>query len=114
MDIHPGIRRSGYALECRVPQGPCSRSQANLAPDTLTEENPSERQVEKSELEENLAKSSDSISEETNNRFAEEMSLFRKQQKLLKFQFHSKLEERSARVVFFEKSFTDPFRGLDP
>ena len=113
-DTGPAIRRARSAQESRIPRGPRTRSQANSATDPVVEETRSGIQVEKSDLEEKLAKLGDEIRQETKKKFDEELSVFQKRQELLKSEFHSSMEELTARVVLVEKLSTDAYKGRDP
>ena len=57
---------------------------------------------------------SEEIRQETKKKFDDELVTFQKQQELVKSEFHSAMEELSARVVLVENSLTDATKAQDP
>ena len=113
-DAGPVGNKTGVARVSRIPRGPRTRSQANSAPDLDVQETPSETQVEKLSLKDRLQKLSDEIREDTKKKFNEDFNLLEKQLELQKSEFHSALEELSARVELVEKSLSDAPKGPEP
>ena len=113
-DIGSAVRRTGSAQVSRIPRGPRTRSQANLAPDPEVEESPSVTVAERNNQEEKLQRLCDEICQETGKKFDDELGIFLRQNYLLKSKFHTALEELTARVVLLENSLADVTKVQDP